>query len=226
MADEHDLVRSLQERRHDLPRDFGPLPLVGRRERFVEKNQRTGLQVVDDRVHASELLVELAALHPRVLLALEVGEETVHDAEAELCRRREHAALRHQLREPEASQKRRLSPLIGARDNDQGLAVSCDIVADRALVCTQREANVVELAAREPEGLRFARVGKAERRLQFEKLFMEIETADVERQLGLQHLKEASICSALLARASAASPRPRSLSSDMARAPASSLGAR
>src|SRR5271165_6272908 len=53
-------------------------------------------------------------------------------------------------------------------------------------------ANVVELAAREPEGLRFARVGKAERRLQFEKLFMEIETANVERQLGLQHLKEAS----------------------------------
>ena len=39
VADEDDFVGLFQQGRHDLPRNFRPLPLVGRGERLVEENQ-------------------------------------------------------------------------------------------------------------------------------------------------------------------------------------------
>src|SRR5208337_5074396 len=116
VAHEHDLVRSLQQSGHDLPRDFRSLPLVGGCKRLVEQDQRVWREDVDHVVHAAEFLIELAALHRRVLFALEMREYPVDDVQLKARGRREHARLRHHLREPEAPEERRLAALIGARD--------------------------------------------------------------------------------------------------------------
>jgi hypothetical protein len=106
-------------------------------------------QAIGDVVHAAELLVELAALHRGVLLALEVGEEAVHDAGLELRGRGKHAALRHQLSEPQASEKGRLAALIGAGDDDQIFVVRLDVVADDSPVHVQGETDVIKISARQ-----------------------------------------------------------------------------
>jgi hypothetical protein len=101
---------TLQKSRRDLPRDFGSLALVRRRERFVEQHDRIGGETVHDRAHASKLFVEFSAFHRSVLLAAAVGEHGPARVRAEGRRRDEHAALHHELRLADASQERRLSP--------------------------------------------------------------------------------------------------------------------
>ena len=103
VADERDLVRSLQQGRDDLPRNFRSLPLVRGGERLVEQDQRVGHENVDDVVHAAELLVELAAFHRRIFFVLEMREHPVDDVELKTRGGREHARLRHQLREARGS---------------------------------------------------------------------------------------------------------------------------
>ena len=105
--------------------------------------------------------------------------------------RGEHAALRHQLREPEAPQERGFASLIGARDDDQALAVGSDVVADRALVRGEREADVIELPARKSGSAELACLRKDEGRPELEQPSVKVETADVERQFPLQHSEEA-----------------------------------
>ena len=67
-----DVARAVQEGRDDLTGDLGALALVGRREGLVEEHHGPRGEVVDDVAHPAEFLVELPALHPGVLLPLEV----------------------------------------------------------------------------------------------------------------------------------------------------------
>ena len=94
------------------------------------------------------------------------------------------------MREADASQKRGLAALIGPRHDDQAFTVGRDLVADRALVHAEREADVVEILARERDSPRLHR-GERERGAQREKSLVQVETADIERQFHLQHPKEA-----------------------------------
>src|SRR5262245_50189743 len=58
MRDEEDLDALLQQRAGYLPSDLGALPLIRRREGFVEQNHAVRAQPVDDLAHPAELLVE------------------------------------------------------------------------------------------------------------------------------------------------------------------------
>src|SRR5262249_62201042 len=105
MRDEEDLDALLQQRAGYLPSDLGALPLIRRREGFVEQNHAVRAQPVDDLAHPAELLVELSALHFRILFALEMREEALADIGRERRRGHEHAALHHQLRQADAAQE-------------------------------------------------------------------------------------------------------------------------
>ena len=69
-----------------------------------------------------------------VLFALEVSEHAVaHVRLRNDSAPHEHPALRHQLRQADAAQERRLAALVGAGDHHQRLAVGVDVVADDPL---------------------------------------------------------------------------------------------
>jgi hypothetical protein len=110
-----------------------------------------GSEDVDNVVHAAELLVELAAFHRRVLLALEMREELVDNVDARARRHGEHPALCHQLSEAEAPEEGGLAALVGAGDNNQAFAIARDVVANRAIVQAQREGNVSALYGEDGE---------------------------------------------------------------------------
>ena len=107
------------------------------------------------------------------------------------CGRRKHSALRHELRESDAPKKRGLAALIGARDDDQTFLVRLHLVADRPLVQAEHETDVVQILARESAGVDVARGWEGERSAEIEEPSVEVQTADIERQFGLQHAKEA-----------------------------------
>jgi hypothetical protein len=55
------------------------------------------LQVFGDAAHSGRFLLELAAFHAGVLLALEVGEQAVGEVGVQRVGGDEHAGLRHEL---------------------------------------------------------------------------------------------------------------------------------
>ncbi len=141
---EYDFHVLLQQGHDDLPRDLGTLAFIGCGKGFVAQQQRVFLDVIDDFAHSLEFLIELAALHRCIFLALVVGEDPVAHVRRERCCRDEHPALHHDLRQPKRSQKRRLAALIGARDDNEFLAVAVHVIANRRPPDAQCQARVVQ----------------------------------------------------------------------------------
>lgn len=83
-----------------------------------------------DAAHPAEFLVQLAALHARVFLALVMGEDAVADVSPEPPCRDKHAALHRKLRQANTSDEGRLTALAGSCDHHQCLAVGVEIIGD------------------------------------------------------------------------------------------------
>ncbi|MDT4876496.1 hypothetical protein FQZ97_1119330 [compost metagenome] len=118
VGDEEQLHPGFGQRAHDLAGDFRSFPFVGGGERLVAQQDGARTQAVDDGADAAQLLVQLAALHPGVLLALVVGEEVVAQIGAQPAGGYEHAALQHQLGNADAAQEGRFAALVGAGDDE------------------------------------------------------------------------------------------------------------
>ncbi len=143
---------------------------------------------VGDVAHPAQLLVELAALHRGVLLALVVREHAGADAGAERLRTDEHAALHHQLSEAKAAQERRLPALVGAGDHHQRLAIGIDLVANRAIVQDAASGRCRRgLPRSAQEARRGTRLGEAGRLALALEPPVQVQAAEVERELEAEH---------------------------------------
>jgi hypothetical protein len=75
VRDEEDSDLLVDHRADDLARDLGAFALVGRGERLVTEQDGLRRDLVGDLAHPAQLLIELAALHGRVLFAPVVRED-------------------------------------------------------------------------------------------------------------------------------------------------------
>ena len=85
MGDEHDRDAGVDHRADHLTADLGSFELIGGLERLVAQQQAPGRDLVGERAHPRQLLVELAARHRFVLLPHEVGEHSGADRGRKLC---------------------------------------------------------------------------------------------------------------------------------------------
>ena len=167
----------------DLAPDLRAFALVGGGEGLIQQDQAVGGHLVHDRAHPAQLLVELAALEARVLLAPEMGEHARSDVGSKRLGRHEHAALHHQVGEPEASQEGRLATPVGPGDDEEGLAVRVDVVADDPSRNAQAQADVVQPPGEECWRSARLRLGPADRLALAGERLGQVEAADVERGL-------------------------------------------
>ena len=142
------------------------------------------------------------------------------DAGGERLRRHEHPGLHHQLGQAEAAQERRLSALVRAGDHDQLPAVRVQVVPDGPGVLeAQGQAGVIQAAGGQT-GLLGAGRRRADRVREADRLALggqplpQVQAAEVEAQLGAEHLEEVRMWSADWASAFAVSLSPRLSRSD------------
>ncbi len=196
MGDEDDPDACLGHRTDDLAGDLRTLALVGGREGLIAQQKGPVRDVAGYRTHPGQFLIQLPLLHRGVFLALEVREDPRAGAGGERLRRHEHPRLRHQLGQAQAAQEGRLSSLVSAGDHDQPLAVRVQVVADGPGLDAQRQADVIQTAGGQagligaPRG-RAGRDGKADRLALGGKPLPQVQAADVEPQLGAEHLEKA-----------------------------------
>ena len=143
VRDEDDADIRFVQRADDLGGDLGAFALVRGREGLIAKEERVRVNLSADRAHAPELFVELAARHRGVLLASKVGEDAAHDRSPEGLGGDGHSGLHHELCDAEAAQERRLPALVGAGDDDEGLAMGAQVVADHGLRGVEHKAGLV-----------------------------------------------------------------------------------
>ena len=187
------LTPLVEQRAHDLPRDLGALALVGRGERLVaEQDAAVGSIVVGDLAHPGEFLVELPALHRRVLFALVVREHAVADVGAERLARATNMPLciiswaRPTLRR-NVDLPPWLAPVIITSDLPSA-STSLPTTRCRRGEC---EAHVVEPAGRKRALVPGDR-GRERRRLALlSEPLVQVQAAEVEGELGPEHDEEA-----------------------------------
>lgn len=95
------------------------------------------------------------------------------------------------MREADGPEEGRFPALVGAGDQDQAPVIDVVLVADDGSLHGEGKAHVVEPAEPVPSRAGQVRFGQTHRRIDLLERIPQVETTDVERQLGTQDLEKA-----------------------------------